>query len=87
MDRSTTQRDRDRATIRRGKPACGICGGPIDYGLHYLDPMAFVVDHVTALAVGGLDVLSNKQAAHRSCNSAKGKRPHAAIVKRSGSLA
>ena len=69
--RNTTTRDRHRAVIRRTKPPCGICEGEIDYGLHYLDPMAFVVDHVVPLARGGADVLENKQAAHRSCNQTK----------------
>ena len=69
--RNTTQRDRDRAAIRRTKPPCGICEGEIDYSLHYLDPMAYVVDHIVPLAKGGEDNLSNKQAAHRSCNRTK----------------
>lgn len=34
--RDTTQRNRDRATIARTKPACAICGQPIDYTLRYL---------------------------------------------------
>lgn len=69
--RSTTQRDRDRAAIRRTKPPCHICEQPIDYTLHYLDPMAYVVDHIVPLARGGADELANKAAAHRSCNRAK----------------
>lgn len=69
--RSTTQRDRDRAVIRRTRPPCGICGREIDYGLHYLDPMAYVVDHVVPVNKGGPDTLDNKQAAHRSCNRTK----------------
>lgn len=69
--RNTATRDRDRAAIRRTKPPCGICELPIDYDLHYLDPMAFVVDHIVPLAKGGADDLANKQAAHRSCNQAK----------------
>ena len=34
--RDTTQRNRDRTTLARGKPACAICGQPIDYTLTYL---------------------------------------------------
>jgi 5-methylcytosine-specific restriction endonuclease McrA len=64
-ERSTTTRDRDRAAIRRTKPPCAICEQPIDYTLHYLDPMAYVVDHIIPLAKGGEDALPNKQAAHR----------------------
>lgn len=86
MTRSTTQRDRDRARIRRSKPACHICGQPIDYTLPHLDPAAFVVDHVIPIAKGGADVLANKKAAHRSCNALKAARDHAPIVRRSGSL-
>lgn len=70
-DRSTTVRDQHRAMIRRTKPPCAICGEPIDYALHYLDPMAYVVDHIVPLNKGGLDVIENKAAAHRSCNRTK----------------
>ncbi len=69
--RSTTQRDRHRAAIRRTRPPCAICGEPIDYTLHHLDDMAFQVDHVVPLAAGGPDTLENKQAAHRKCNRSK----------------
>ncbi|MGW4090053.1 HNH endonuclease [Nocardia sp. NPDC004750] len=69
--RNTTTRDRDRAYIRRQRPACGICQGEIDYSLHYLDPGAFVVDHIVPLARGGADTRDNKQAAHRHCNRQK----------------
>lgn len=85
--RSTTQREKDRATIRRLGAPCHICGEPIDYGLPYLDPGEFVVDHVVAIVLGGSDTLANKRAAHRSCNRAKGTRIHANIVRRSRSLA
>lgn len=84
--RSTIARDNHRATIRRGRPACHICGGGIDYDLPWLDPGAFVVDHVVPLSKGGTDTLANKAAAHRSCNSTKRARDHAPIVRRSGSL-
>ena len=76
--RSTTVRDRDRKAIARTKPPCGICEEPIDYALPHMDPMAFVVDHVIPLASArtiedreALDVLANKQAAHRVCNRLK----------------
>lgn len=72
ITRSTTQRDRDRAVIRRGRPPCGICTEPIDYALPHLDPLSFVVDHIVPLAKGGLDTIENKQAAHRACNRVKG---------------
>lgn len=69
--RSTTVRDRDRRTIARTKPPCGICQGDIDYDLPHTDPMSFVVDHVIPLAKDGPDELGNKQAAHRVCNRLK----------------
>lgn len=69
--RNTTTRDRHRAQIRRTQPPCGICGQPIDYTLHWRDPMSFVVDHIHPLNKGGTDTLDNKQAAHRTCNRTK----------------
>ena len=71
MTRNTTRRDRHRRTIARGKPPCGICTEPIDYTLPYLDPGEFVADHIVRLNKGGLDVIDNKQAAHRICNRLK----------------
>lgn len=85
--RSTPRRDLHRAYHRRTNAPCGICGQPIDYTLPYLDPGEFVVDHVKSLARGGTDTLDNTQAAHRSCNRAKGAKPFAeGIVRRSRSL-
>lgn len=69
--RNTTARDKHRAYIKRTKPPCHICGQEIDYTLPHLDPGAYVVDHVVALANGGEDTLENKRAAHRACNRAK----------------
>ena len=87
MKRSTTIRDRHRAIIRRGEPACHICGEPIDYDAPHTEPRSFVVDHVVPLARGGEDKLNNKAAAHRQCNRTKSDKPTARmIVKRSGSV-
>lgn len=72
--RSTTIRDRHRKSIARDRPDCGICNEPIDYALPYLHPRSFVVDHILPRRHGGLDVLENKQAAHRDCNRAKSDR-------------
>ena len=69
--RSTTQRDRDRAVIRRTKPPCGICGEDIDYTLRYPDPQSFVVDHIIPVIKGGEDALHNKRASHALCNQRK----------------
>ena len=87
VNRSTAARVRDRATIRRTGAGCALCGRPIDYTLPHLDPMAYVVDHIVPLQKGGTDDLANKQAAHRSCNRAKGIHlDNGAALKRSGSL-
>ena len=84
--RNSAKRDKDRATIKRGRPACHICGQPIDYSLPYLDPGEFTVDHLVSLKRGGADTLANKAAAHRACNRSKSDKAYAAIVRRSGSL-
>lgn len=84
--RNSANRARDRARIARDKPACHICGKAIDYTLPHLDPWSFVVDHVKPLAKGGADLISNKKAAHRECNSKKRARIIAPIVRRSGTL-
>ena len=75
-----------RAAIARTKPNCHICGQPINYTLHHLDPYAYVIDHVTPLALGGTDTLDNVRAAHRICNSKKRSRLISPIVKRSQTL-
>lgn len=84
--RSALLRKRHRAQIARARAACHICGKPIDYSLKWPDPMCFVVDHVVAIANGGSDVLSNKAASHSGCNSKKGARVYAPVVRRSGAL-
>lgn len=86
VKRSSTNAANHRARIRKSKPNCHICGKAIDYDLPHLDPGAFVVDHVKALAKGGLDVPSNTAAAHRGCNAKKSAREYAPIVRRSGAL-
>lgn len=86
MRNGTTIRDRHRGIIARGQPPCGICGHPIDYSIKYPHPDSFVVDHIIPLVLGGTNDLSNKQAAHRRCNSEKAGRLTTATIKRSGSL-
>jgi 5-methylcytosine-specific restriction endonuclease McrA len=63
--RDGSKAKRFRSIIARSKPACHICGLPINYTLPYLDPMAFVIDHVIPLHKGGEDALPNIRAAHR----------------------
>ena len=84
--RHSSHQDRLRRQVARTRPACHICGQPIDYTLHYLDPKAYVIDHVVPLSRGGRDDLSNVAAAHRDCNSTKRSRLIAPIVRRSGAL-
>lgn len=84
--RNTTTRDRHRKAIARGRPACAICGQPIDYDAPHTDPMSFVVDHIVPVTRDGTDQLNNKQAAHRQCNLRKSDRDFAPILRRSGSL-
>lgn len=86
VKRSTTTRDRARDRARRRNEACHICGQPIDYNLPWDNPRALVIDHVTALALGGADELANMKAAHRDCNSTKRARAFAPIIRRSGAL-
>jgi 5-methylcytosine-specific restriction endonuclease McrA len=86
VKRNSAQRDRLRRQIARARPACHICGAPIDYALPYLHPKSFVIDHIIPLIRGGADTIDNVKAAHRDCNSAKRSRRIAPIVKRSGSL-
>ena len=80
--RNTTIRDRHRKAIARTKPPCALCGGEIDYGLKYLDPMSYVVDHVLPVAKGGTDELANKQAAHRRPGAATGRSQTSSRVSR-----
>ena len=86
VKRNSATRDKHRVRIARDQPACHICGQSIDYTLPHLDPMSFVVDHVKPLAKGGQDIIENKKAAHRDCNSKKRARLVAPIVRRSGTL-
>lgn len=69
--RNTTRRDRYRRQLARGKPPCGICGEPIDYDAHYLNPTSFTIDHIVPLDAEGKDTLDNLQPAHRGCNREK----------------
>ncbi|ASR87801.1 HNH endonuclease [Mycobacterium phage Wintermute] len=81
--RNTTRRDRHRRIIASGnhpnfpepEPPCHVCGLPIDYTAHHLDPLAFTIDHITPLALGGEDTLDNLGPAHRKCNRAKSDKP------------
>lgn len=92
MRRNTSRRDKDRARLRAAGAPCHICGRPIDYTLPYrnedgtVNPASFVADHVKAWARGGPDTIDNKLPAHAGCNSAKSDKPHANIIRNSGTL-
>lgn len=84
--RNTSQRDKDRARLKATRANCYLCGDALDYNLKWPDPMCFVADHVIPLIKGGADNITNKRAAHSSCNSKKRARLIAPIVRRSRSL-
>lgn len=93
--RSNRRYLRNRAAILRGNPTCYICGKPIDTSQplylptpdgRRLNPQAPSADHVQALANGGTHDRANLRPAHLGCNMAKSNKPHAKIIRRSGSL-
>lgn len=53
---------------------CGICRKRIGKTLKHPHPRSGSIDHIIPLSVGGDDTLANVQAAHLSCNVAKGNR-------------
>lgn len=68
-----------KAHVKRTGEPCWLCGKPIDLNLPYTHPMSFTADHVDAIANGG-KLLGELRPAHRSCNSARGrKRTHEQI--------
>ncbi len=84
--RNSQQSARHRARWLALKPACAICGKPIDYTLRWPNPGSFVVDHIIPIAKGGAHTFENTQPAHADCNSKKRARLIAPIIRRSGSL-
>lgn len=87
MGRTGNRRYRTiRAAIVKAGGNCCICGKPVDTNLKWPDPLSPSADHKVAYADGGSDSRSNLRIAHLGCNSARGKRDAAPIIKRSGSL-
>lgn len=85
--RSDALRKRHRARIAKSKPACHICGMPIDYSLKYPDPKCFVVDHLVPIAKGvPMRWPTRRQRITHECNSKKRARDYAPIIRRSGAL-
>lgn len=62
-----------RAALRaQGRP-CHLCGKPIAYGAHHLDPASFQMDHLWQVANGGPEYdPDNVASAHRGCNRQRG---------------
>lgn len=58
----------------RDRWRCQLCGLKIDRQANALDPLAFEVDHIIPLSLGGWDAPNNVQASHRECNNAKSNR-------------
>ena len=65
-----------QAVVFTEESHCWLCQQPVDQTLHYNDPMARSLDHVTPLAKGG-DPLArtNARLAHRKCNRDRGDGP------------
>ncbi|MBF0809178.1 HNH endonuclease [Rothia nasimurium] len=62
-----------KAHVKRTGEPCWLCGKPIDLELPSTHPMSFTADHVDAIANGG-KLLGELRPAHRSCNSARGRK-------------
>lgn len=61
-----------RRMVAEGLP-CHLCGYPIDYEAHHLDPQSFVIDELVTVRDGGSTTQrSNCAPAHRCCNSWRG---------------
>lgn len=70
-----TYRKRTKALrdhVKRTGAPCWLCGQPIDMNLPYTHRLSFTADHVDARGNGG-KLLGEIRAAHRSCNSSRGK--------------
>ena len=65
----------DHAAIyERDGGICGICDEPVNAELRFPDPRSASIDHIIALANGGIHAPENVQLAHLGCNAAKGAR-------------
>lgn len=69
-DREILERDQWRCLL----PRCLHSGGREISQVSWPDPWSASVDHVVPLSLGGLDVASNKRAAHLRCNVSRGNR-------------
>ena len=64
-----------RKSLRSNPAWCGVCGLliPTDTACNQ-DDLFGSVDHIIPLANGGLNIMENRQPAHRYCNTKKGNR-------------
>ena len=61
------------ARLKKQGGVCWLCGGVIATDLPHLDPMAFTLDHVIPVSLGGaVDDPRNVRPAHRACNMKRG---------------
>lgn len=57
--------------VRSLGDACAICDGAVDFELRAPHPLVPSIDHITPVALGGTNDLSNIQLAHLRCNQTK----------------
>ena len=79
-----TYRKRRAALRRKEEQAdtpCWLCGHPIDWTAPAGEPLAWTADHLEALANGGA-LLGEMRGAHHRCNSSRGKKKDARIVRK-----
>lgn len=62
----------DLEIFERDHWTCRLCSQSIDPSLPRRHAMGATIDHIVPLSLGGLDEPTNVQAAHWSCNRAKG---------------
>ncbi|MFI1913468.1 HNH endonuclease [Nocardia sp. NPDC020380] len=74
IDHSRLRRERRKLEKRLPAP-CAWCGKTVEPGIDYRDPMAFELDHIIPVSLGGdpFDP-NNHQIMHKSCNASKGNR-------------
>lgn len=62
------QRRMAMAQWKKENAPCHLCGKPIDYDAHYLDPFAPTMDHLVPINRGGPAITKDIAPAHRRCN-------------------
>jgi 5-methylcytosine-specific restriction endonuclease McrA len=75
-NRDMAYRRAKRAMAKLLPVPCSLCGALIDHLGH--DRWSLTFDHVVPASLGGTNELGNLRAAHKSCNSARGRGPRVA---------